>query len=1002
MTHLITASLMGAAAGGRPAAGECRVVREGSLVALHSPFFVLHLDTARGLCARGWENRRTGSRTLLDGPELGVDVGLPGGPLTTAQWSEARVLAQAPGDVTFEMRSEEPRLRARLTYRWDAEQPVLRKFVAITNEGAGTLERLLNVRLGDYATGARAQAPVAERGFPVYVADEYFLSLAHPAGIAGVEGGKVSLRHYPGARLAPGATFTCMEAVYGVGAVGGARQAFLDHLTRRMRRTVRGHDRPYALFEPFGARPGGDFNETEEFVLDSIARVAQGQRDAGCRFDFYSVDFWVDFRGTLKECDPERFPNGLARIREALAGAGIAPGLWIDSSGLAWSIGGNPAVKPCLNSDPARPETVKERSWGRESFCRAAEPIRSMYSEAFRHHIRENGARLLKFDNLASDCVNPGHDHLPGIYSTEAIYDSVIEFLHAMDQECPDVFLMLYWGYRSPWWLLHGDTLFDSGLGIEAASPSTFATPHARDSVTQKLDQAQWHASDVPALGKDSLGVWLSDWGWNSSIGKERWQEGFVMDLCRGSLLAQPWSDTPWLSPPEREQMADFLALLRARPECFRNPRFVVGSPWRAEPYGYCCTDGRRAMVAVNNCSWKEQEVTLHLGPEWGLPAGRQWDLYRWYPEPARLRDGRRAFGETAAVLLRPFEVALFEVVPAGEKPALDRQFEERDARPPLAGASQDVDLTVHSTGNAPAAEDARWSVLRPARCVSKGGAVLTLQPDGSVLAGGDTPSPDTYALTAETDVARITAFRLEALPDPSLPGQGPGRAVNGNFCLAGLRVKACPRGREAEAAPVALRTPAADFSQESHGGWPVAAALDDDPKSGWSIDPEEGLAHEAVFETAAPAGFAGGTTLVIEMDQGERGHSLGRFRVSVTDAPPPHPVRRHGPEERVIAGVAPAAPAGGLLVITVEMARDGHPLEMPNIGKVLSAEGTLERRPAAWEPVLGQATYPSCWQAWRLRLAPSVQPRAFTLTVTPRVAREVLLRCRGHFLVER
>ena len=64
-----------------------------------------------------------------------------------------------------------------------------------------------------------------------------------------------------------------------------------------MRRVVRGHDKPYAIFEPFGARPGGNFNETEEFVLDNIAKLAQGQREAGCHFDLYSIDFWVDFHG---------------------------------------------------------------------------------------------------------------------------------------------------------------------------------------------------------------------------------------------------------------------------------------------------------------------------------------------------------------------------------------------------------------------------------------------------------------------------------------------------------------------------------------------------------------------------------------------------------------------------------------------------------------------------------------------------------------------------------
>ena len=136
-----------------------------------------------------------------------------------------------------------------------------------------------------------------------------------------------------------------MEAVYGVAKAGEAQQAFVAHLHSRMRRVLRGHDKPYAIFEPFGARPGGNFDETEAFVLDNIAKVAEGQREAGCHFDFYSLDFWVDYHGDLKRFDPVRFPNGLTKIRAELDKLGTAPGLWIDSSWEAWSIGGNPAVQ---------------------------------------------------------------------------------------------------------------------------------------------------------------------------------------------------------------------------------------------------------------------------------------------------------------------------------------------------------------------------------------------------------------------------------------------------------------------------------------------------------------------------------------------------------------------------------------------------------------------------------------------------------------------------------
>ena len=987
----------------------CSVAVSGGRVTLSSPAFAFVLDTAEGLRAVSWANRHTGRAMPLGrGPEVGFDLGLPDGPLATPSLRTVKAPAPAAGpsaEAVFELASDASGAVVTVTYRWSAAEPVLHKLVSIRNTGDEPWNRLLNVRLGDYPASGRVVAPVGrERGFPAYIDDEFFVTLAHPAGLVDVDGDRLALRQYPGVRLAAGASFLCMESVYGVAPMGQARAAFRAHVTSRMRRTVRGHDRPYAIFEPFGARPGGSFDETEEFVLDSIAAVAEGQRQTGLRFDLYSVDFWVDSKGSLRECNPERFPNGLDRIKAELGQLGTALGLWIDSSGEAWSIGGNPAVRDCLNIDPDQPDSQKQVAWGRKSFCRATEPIRSMYVEAFRYHIRENGVRLLKFDNLATTCVNPRHDHLPGIYSSEPIMDAVIEFLHALDDECPEVFLMLYWGYRSPWWLLHGDTLFDSGLGIEAASPSTLPAPHARDSVTHKLDQAQWHASDVPALGKDSLGVWLSDWWWNSSIGKERWHEGFLMDLCRGSMLAQPWSDTPWLSPPERQQMAEFIALLKARPDCFRNPRFVVGNPQRDEPYGYCCADGARAMIALHNASWQDAAVTLRLNPDWGLPPNREWDLYRWYPEPARLVAPGEVIRETAVVCLRPFQVVLLEAVPAGEKNALDRALPESPLPGAFAVASRALAVAVKWSDAADSAmsDASPWTVLSPTRAVSAGGATLTVEKDAALLAGGGTASPDTYTIHADTALQELTALRIEALPDDTLPGRGPGRAVNGNYCLTGLRVQVHPCGSPGQAVSVPLRNPQADFAQESYGGWPVAAVLDGNPETGWSIDPEEGRPHEAVFEFEQPIGFAAGTTLGVELDQGAREHSLGRFRLSVAATRPVPPPRRQEPPRFRLTGQTPAVPVPGLLVVTVEMStREGRPRELRNVGEAYEADGTLAGRQADWQPVLGRRTYPSSWQAWRLPLPAGTTEQPFELTVAPKLSSETVLKWQAYWVAE-
>jgi len=970
-------------AGAQPAlAAErvCGVARTGTTVELVSPHFILRLDTAAGLNAQSWLNRRTGRTISLGGgPELRVEIGEPASP-RPLKLRVTRAPEAFEGDsarAVFELAADPPGLTAVVVYQWDAREPVLRKTVEVCNGGPREV-RLLHLWLADYQTDAKIVAK--EQGFPAYLDDERFLTLAHPSGWAQGEGGAVSLRQYPGVKLAPGAKFRGMEAVYGVGAPGAARQVFLSHLRGRTRRVVRGHDKPYAIFEPFGARPGGDFNETEEYLLDNIAKLAESQRQTGCRWDLYSIDFWVDFNGDLKRCDPVRFPHGLTKILAELKKLGTVPGLWIDSSMTHWSIGGNPAVRPTFTHDPKGPAPSVP------IMCRATEPIRSMYVEAFRHHIREHGVRCLKFDNLHSVCNNPTHDHLPGVYSTEAIQNAVIDFLHAMDAECPEVFLMLYWGHRSPWWLLHADTLFDSGIGIEAASPSDFPAPFARDSITQKLDQAQWYASDVPALGKDSLGVWLSDWGWNSSVGKERWQEGFVMDLSRGSLLAQPWSDHAWLSPPERQQMADFVALLRAQPGCFGNSRFILGNPWKEEPYGYCLTDGNRAFLALNNCTWSDAVLPLELNGSWGLPDGRAWQLYRWYPDPARLQGDRDAFGPKAQIALRPFEVVLLEAVPRGEGPSLGRAFATKPIPAGFAEPSRAVAVSVEEHKDQPQAEpDPLWKVLRPSALRSTGGATLAMQSDGSILASGANPACDTYTVVADTDLAEITGIRLEALPDASLPGRGPGRAVNGNFMLNEFRVEATPRTSDKATAevPVALWNAKADYAQDSYGGWPVAAAIDGNPATGWSIDPAEGLPHVAVFETQKPVGFPGGTRLTFTMLHGEREHNLGRWRLAVTSAKPPLQLPKgYGPKTTLVRGEAPATTAGGLLVVAAEMRRGGTPAPIHNVGSHFTARGTLGGQDTAWTPVLGKATYPAPWQAWRVALPPGSGAQPFQLHI--------------------
>ena len=950
-------ALCAAEGGERPAVPSSRIeVRSSSLV--------FALD-AESLSAVSWQNRITGTSLPIGGGcELEVEVGYkpeegrkvifrPAGLPEVSTESDRAVLHLQSSDGT---------LAATLVYQIDPHFAVLRKFVELSNTGQGPL-RVLNVVLGRYTVKAKGEG--GERGFPLYLGDEYFVSLAHPAGFVRLENGQVVLRQYPGARLAPGGKFPCMEAVYGVARSGEARASFVSYARSRMRRVLRGHDKPYAVLEAFGGQPIGDnaqgekyFWETETFLLEHLNEVAQSQREGGPQFDFYSVDFWHDTAGDLTTFHRTNFPGGFRKVRDEILRLGMHPGLWIDSGGLPqWTIGANPAIRGCFT-----------KGEGQGEICRGCELINSMYTKAFIYHLRENKVRLLKFDNLGPDCKspccdNPAHGHLPGpLYSVEAIHSGIIDFLRALDAECPDVFVILYWGYRSPWWLQYADMYFESGAHIEAASNAESPAPYARDSVSQRLDQAQWLITDTPWLGKDSLGIWLSDWPWNSCIGKTHWQEGFIMDLCRGSLLAQIWTDTDWLTPPERRQLGDLVALLKANPDCFGNSRFILGNPWKSEPYGYCCSNGRRAFVAIHNACLKDGLVTLKLGSAWGLPKTDRWDVYRWYPEPAKLRENGRAAGGEVQIVLRPYSVVLLEAVPAGQPPSLGRTFEEMAIPTRFAEPTQALDLSATVVRESPT-EAAHWQVLKPTAASART-AKLAILDDSSIRAGGENSDGELYTVLAPSEASAITGVMLEVLTDDALPGHGPGRAVNGNFALTDLRLMVAPKDKRDQRVEAKFHAAKADFSQTSHGGWFVTAAIDKSPATGWSIYPQTGKSHAAAFELDKPVGSAGETILILELAQGERGHSLGRFRLWVTTDKSPSLPAAYLPGQIVMHASLPASKSGGIVLLVG--------------GKGVSPPNALLAGPEMkFESVWSDKAYWKCsWRAWRSQVGPDDKVR--------------------------
>ncbi len=180
------------------------------------------------------------------------------------------------------------------------------------------------------------------------------------------------------------------------------------------------------------------------------------------------------------------------------------------------------------------------------------------------------------------------------------------------------------------------------------------------------------------------------------------------------------------------------------------------------------------------------------------------------------------------------------------------------------------------------------WQLLDVQEAVSEKGAFLLTQPDGSLLAAGDNPDGDVYRVTGKTNLAKITAIRLETIPDERLPGGGSGRTRDGTFHLGDVALESSSIGRLADSGNLALITAWADYS---YPNYTASHAINGNPDVGWDPFPRQRERHTAVFELAEAFDPTAEDLLTVRLRTGTRGghlpkHNLGRFRLAVTDRP--------------------------------------------------------------------------------------------------------------------
>ncbi|MCP5559780.1 MAG: PSD1 domain-containing protein [Verrucomicrobiaceae bacterium] len=217
------------------------------------------------------------------------------------------------------------------------------------------------------------------------------------------------------------------------------------------------------------------------------------------------------------------------------------------------------------------------------------------------------------------------------------------------------------------------------------------------------------------------------------------------------------------------------------------------------------------------------------------------------------------------------------------ETEALTKAIADLDAR--MAEMAKDAEASFAKWATRMSSEinqAAEEHPLEIVEFVSDEGSAFEILPDHSVLLKGASAPTDTYHIVARANLKGVTAIKLEALTDPSLPGQGPGRgeATRPNFVLNTFSAASRQSAANDDAGkPWSFVGATADFAQKN---FDPAGAIDTDTATAWAINPEFHKPHWAVFELEAPQNIDASQELVFTLAQTYGGaRTLGRVRIS-------------------------------------------------------------------------------------------------------------------------
>ena len=582
-----------------------------------------------------------GDGTRLDSTQLRM-VGSPASDAIATVPKSARLAERYPGRrLTITLEDAERRVRA----VWRAElregSTYLRQEVTLHALGAPLPVReigLVDLR----ARGAQVTGTV--KGSPVTFGDRY-VGFEHPLSVSTVESDHVRCvlpRELP---LRPESPLT-ISSVIGVARPGQMRRDFLAYVERE-----RAH--PYRTFLHYNTWYDiGYFSQySEQEALGAIQAFGeQLVRQRGVVLDSFLFDDGWDDPRTLWGFNGG-FPYGFARVRQAAALVGAAPGVWMSP----WGGYGDPKKRRLEFGQQQGFETNEG------GFALSGPKYYQRFRDTCFRMVREFGVNQFKFDGTGN-----ASRAIPGS-SFDSDFDAAIHLIEELRAETPNLYVNLTTGtYPSPFWLRYADSIWRggedhdfAGIGSDRQQWITYRDGDTYENVVQRgalypLNSLMLHglvyARHAKKLETDPFGDFVDEIHTYFASGTQL-QEMYV---------------TPTLSDRQWAVLADAAKWSRRNAPTLVDTHWLGGDPKQLQVYGWASWSPAKGIITLRNPSSDQQRFPLDIAKALELPpeAPREYSAHSPWPADQNRRPITLRAGTERPILLAPFEVITLEAEP--------------------------------------------------------------------------------------------------------------------------------------------------------------------------------------------------------------------------------------------------------------------------------------------------------------------------------------------------